>query len=389
MNCAICGSSLAEDIRVCPICRVPISSTEPVNATKKFRPSLPKRVLVPVFVAVLVIVTVSLVQYAIIGANPYSEQLWAFEQKMHAMQQPVNVTFRIRDQEGKPANRFRFKAVLASVPWYYRLLPLTGISSSCHVIETDQRGQATLHPKIGRAFNLRMRQIDVSQYECPHGTDTKPNIDDEYYFDSTNKGRLDISMQVLRHGPPVKLETMYVKYPVRPDAFITPLQDEQAFGFHFQNHRGFEGHENGELLITIRNAAQAAQAYWRQHGIEDIKKWTEHPTWMIQLDGKDRYLLKKKAPGYLTYAPLDGYQQVLEFELPISNGGSAYFEQGVYAISKEPRRYLLFRVRVTLYSTSELLTSIQGFQNTSGDPNLYEAPHIDESTLEKNLRSCE
>jgi hypothetical protein len=347
-----------------------------------------KKLTTAIGVIGLLLLGVSIVQYFMVLTSPSFGQLWRAERTWATLQQRVHVSFKVTDQYGQPASAFKARVILTGVRWYYRVFPLFGLRHACYTIETDVQGRAVLRPWLTKAFNLRMRQIDVALYECPMGSEPKPNIDSEFTLDPSNKGKVEVSLQVLRHGPPVQLKTLYVKYPDRPDAFHLQLQDEHLVGFDFEEHLGSPGENVGSLIVTVKNARAAAESYWKQHGESDYSKWTEHPTWTVAIEGKDGLELQRKKTSYVADAPQEGYENKVEYNIPIENGGSAYFSQAVYSRSRKPKRYAVLKVRAELLSDGYLLLSVQGFENEHGDINLYQGPHIDEQTLEANRRSC-
>ena len=274
----------------------------------------------------LLVLGLSLVQYMWIVLSPNDKgQLYKVYREIWRDQKPVNLTVHAVDQFGKPVPKYKVLVTMRSVSWYFRIFPLWAQHYVDYELETDQWGTGKLSLWLRRAYDMRFKEVDGSQYIFPEGDKSSTGhliFDPKSGFMLKGMDGTDqvISMKLLRHDPPVKL-TRYRpevpgQAPIGMRSHGIEAQDEMVFTVDVMGNKFLEGRKPGDIVITVKNAKTACDLFLKRYtpGLN----FNPHSEWDVSCEALDGTVIQRaESEQYVTFAPETGYKKRLNYRMAI------------------------------------------------------------------------
>jgi hypothetical protein len=285
-----------------------------------------KRLRVVLLLVVVVVVGLSTVQYLWIVLSPNDKgQLYKVYREIWRDQKPVNLTVHAVDQFGESVPKYKVLVTMRSVSWYFRIFPLWAQHYVNYELETDQRGTGKLALWLRRAYDMRFKEVDASQYIFPEGD--KSSIGDlmfdpksGFMLKGVNGTGQVINMKLLRHDPPVKLVGYHPETPGRGAIGMRSpgieAQDEMVFTVDVTGNKFLEGRQDGDILITVKNAKTACEMFTKIYTPNlDFK---EEGEWDVSFEALSGTRVQRAESNQLiTFAPETGYKERLNYVMAI------------------------------------------------------------------------
>lgn len=287
-----------------------------------------RKLRIALLVVVVALVGLSAVQYLWILFSPYDKgQLYNVYKEIWRDQKPVNITIHAVDQFGEPVPKFKVLVTMRSVSWYFKIFPLWAQHFVNYELETDQRGTGKLSLWLRRAYGMQFKEVDESEYIFPVGNRSSignlkfdPKIG--FMLNRMDGAAQVIEMQLLRHGPPVKLERYNPEIPGRGQigkgscGVEVEAQDEMVFTVDVMGNKFLEGRQTGDIVITVKNAKKGCDMFTKIYtpGLD----FKEEGEWDVSLEALNGTMIQRaESQQYVTYAPETGYKKLLFYRMQI------------------------------------------------------------------------
>ena len=325
--------------------------------------------------------------------------------KAYQAQQPVRLTFRVIDQFGNPASNYRFKVTLESVNWFYRWVPSFAMTNTECIVMTDGQGVGHLDWRVKKALRMRLSE-NVVDYKMLEGyifpvgraPSSRSSFEDDplasFPVPPLVGGRQEIVMKVLKRTIPKT--TLAFKPPLLKgyNLIRLPTRDELQITVSLKHNTLDLERTDGDILITVRNAKAAGQAYW-DHRYHSNLPWNNPPQWEVRLEGlSGTVMLPVGGNSHVCDPPLSGYYNSViyrscsdETKAPHyprvnpkpdewASGTPVYYFFGsgpwecFFVRTDNPRYYCWFEMRLDVNAEGQLSIAPSGFCNLDGKPTL-------------------